>query len=95
MGNEETPLAKLLDLSNFLESEGTLDENLYQLAKMAAKILNAENSSIMLLNDDEFEELRLRVCAPTLEICQPVPTKAPSSGEKAFPGMSSPPASRS
>ena len=63
MGNEETPLAKLLDLSNFLESEGTLDENLYQLAKMAAKILNAENCSIMLFNDDEFEELRLRVCA--------------------------------
>jgi signal transduction protein with GAF and PtsI domain len=63
MGNEENPLAKLQDLSNFLESEGTLDDNLYQLAMMAAKILNAENCSIMLLNDDEFEELRLRVCA--------------------------------
>ncbi|OIP14499.1 MAG: GAF domain-containing protein [Betaproteobacteria bacterium CG2_30_59_46] len=63
MGNKENPLAKLHDLSNFLESEGTLDENLYQLATMAANILNAENCSIMLLNDDEFEELRLRVCA--------------------------------
>lgn len=63
MDNKENPLAKLLDLSNFLESEGTQDENLYQLAKMAAKILNAENCSIMLLNDDEFEEFRLRVCA--------------------------------
>jgi GAF domain-containing protein len=63
MGNEVTPLAKLLDLSSFLESDGTLDENLYQLAKMAARILNAENCSIMLLNDDEFEKLHLRVCA--------------------------------
>lgn len=63
MGNEENPLAKLQDLSTFLESEGTLDENLYKLATMAAKILNAENCSIMLLNDDEFDELRLRVCA--------------------------------
>jgi len=63
MGDVENPLAKLQDLSSFLESRGSLDDNLQQLAAMAAKILGAENCSIMLLGDGEFEELSLRVCA--------------------------------
>ena len=63
MGDVENPLAKLQDLSSFLESQGSLDDNLQQLAAMAANILNAENCSIMLLGDGEFEDLSLRVCA--------------------------------
>lgn len=58
----DNPLIKLQDLSNFLE-ERSLDDSLLQLAEMAAKILNAENCSIMLLNDGELENLRLQVCA--------------------------------
>jgi L-methionine (R)-S-oxide reductase len=58
----DNPLIKLQDLSNFLE-QGTLDDNLLQLAEKAAKALNAEKCSIMLLKDGESEDLRMRVCA--------------------------------
>jgi GAF domain-containing protein len=58
----DNPLIKLQDLSNFLEL-GTLDENLQQLARLTAKILSAENSSIMLLSDGEPGDLKMRVCA--------------------------------
>ena len=63
MGDAENLLTSLHDLTDFLESQGSLDENLQQLAAMAAKILHAENCSIMLLSEGEFEELSLRVCA--------------------------------
>lgn len=62
MGNAESPLIKLQDLSKFLEA-GSLDENLQQLAAVTAKILGAENCSIMLLNDGESENMRMSVCA--------------------------------
>lgn len=63
MGDAENLLTGLHVLTDFLESEGSLDDNLQQLAAMSAKILNAENCSIMLLSEGEFEELSLRVCA--------------------------------
>lgn len=62
MGDMENPLIKLQDLASFLE-KGSFDDNMQQLAAMAAKILNAENCSLMLLNDGEMENLRMRVCA--------------------------------
>lgn len=62
MGEAENPLIKLQDLAGFLEA-GSFDDNMKQLAAMAAKILNAENSSLMLLNDGEMENLHMRVCA--------------------------------
>ncbi|PWB57016.1 MAG: GAF domain-containing protein [Nitrosomonadales bacterium] len=62
MGDMENPLIKLQDLASFLE-KGSFDDNMRQLAEMAAKILNAENCSLMLLNDGEMENLRMRVCA--------------------------------
>ncbi len=55
-------LIKLQDLSNFLE-KGNLEDNLVQLTKMAANILDAENCSIMLLNDGEPKNPRMKVCA--------------------------------
>lgn len=58
----DNPLIKLQDLSNFLE-QGTLDDNLLQLAERAAKALTAEKCSIMLLKDGESDDLRMRVCA--------------------------------
>ena len=58
----DNPLIKLQDLSNFLE-QGTLDDNLLQLAEKAAKALTAEKCSIMLLKDGESDNLRMRVCA--------------------------------
>lgn len=62
MDDMENPLIKLQDLASFLE-EGSFDDNMQQLAAMAAKILNVENCSIMLLNDGEMDNLRMRVCA--------------------------------
>jgi L-methionine (R)-S-oxide reductase len=58
----DNPLIKLQDLSNFLE-QGTLDDNLLQLAERAAKALTAEKCSIMLVKDGESDDLRMRVCA--------------------------------
>lgn len=55
-------MIKLQDLSSFLE-EGNFDDSLLQLAEKAATILGAENCSIMLLNDGELDNLRMRVCA--------------------------------
>ncbi|MEN6587131.1 MAG: GAF domain-containing protein [Sulfuricella sp.] len=62
MGDIENPLIKLQDLACFLE-KGSFDDNMQQLAEMAAKILNAENCSLMLLNEGEMDNLRMRVCA--------------------------------
>jgi L-methionine (R)-S-oxide reductase len=59
---EINQLIKLQDMSNFLE-KGSLDDNLLELAKMTANILNAENCSIMLLNDGESENPRLCIYA--------------------------------
>lgn len=62
MSDIENPLIKLQDLAGFLE-KGSFDDNMQQLVAMAAKILNAENCSLMLLNDGEMGDLRMRVCA--------------------------------
>ena len=58
----ENTLIRLQDLSHFMES-GSLDEILMQLAEMAAQIVGAKNCSIMLLNDGESDNPRMRVCA--------------------------------
>ncbi|MEW5942281.1 MAG: GAF domain-containing protein [Pseudomonadota bacterium] len=63
MNDNSSPLIKLQDLSGFLETVGTLEENLCKLAAITAKMLGAANSSIMLLSEGEFDDLRLRVCA--------------------------------
>lgn len=60
--NIENQLIKLQDISCFLE-EGNFDDNLLQLAEKTAKILGASNCSIMLLNDGESQNPRMRVCA--------------------------------
>lgn len=62
MGNVESLLIKLQDLSKFLEA-GSLDDNLQQLAAVTAKIVSAANCSIMLLNDGESENMCMSVCA--------------------------------
>jgi len=55
---------KLIDLSAFIEKQADLDYGLHEIASMAAKILNMENCSIMLLNEEEkTHEFTLRVFA--------------------------------
>ncbi len=72
MGDADNLLARLQDLCGLPQSQGSLDQDLYQIAAQAAKILHADNCSVMLLNEGEFEELRLRVCASF----GPLPPKA-------------------
>lgn len=62
MGDVETPLIKLQNLSSFLE-KGNLNNNLAQLAEMTATILSAKNCSIMLLNEGKSDNLLMNVCA--------------------------------
>lgn len=63
MGDLNSPLAKLHDLSFFLQTQGGLEDSLKQMAGMAAKILNAASCSIMLLDERDEEDVRLRVFA--------------------------------
>ena len=58
----ENQLIRLQDISGFLEAD-SLDDNLLQLAEKTAKILEARHCSIMLLNEGEPENPRMRVCA--------------------------------
>jgi L-methionine (R)-S-oxide reductase len=62
MEKVENPLVKLQDLSQFLSSSN-LSDNLAQLAATTARIVNAQNCSIMLLNAGEGEEMRMSICA--------------------------------
>lgn len=62
LNNAENLLIKLQDLSSFLEKD-SLEGDLQQLAEVTAKIADAENCSIMLLNDGDPENLRMSVCA--------------------------------
>lgn len=61
--DERTSLLRLQGLAHCLDASGTLEENLNQLAEMAAKILNAAHCSIMLLDEEDQDELKLRVFA--------------------------------
>ena len=63
MGNLSHSLLQLHDLACFLDIQGNLEQSLNQLAEMAAKILNARQCSIMLLDEEEKDELKLRVFA--------------------------------
>ena len=63
MGNLSHSLLQLHDLASLLDNQGNLEQSLGQLAEMAAKILNASQCSIMLLDEEEEGELKLRVFA--------------------------------
>ena len=63
MGNLSHALIQLHDLASCLDASGNLEQSLAQLAEIAAKILNAGHCSIMLLDEDDKDELKLRVFA--------------------------------
>ncbi|WP_374681263.1 GAF domain-containing protein [Accumulibacter sp.] len=76
MSDRENSLIKLQDLASFLDA-GSFDDNMQQLAAIAARVLNAENCSLMLLTETEDEagemnDLCLRVCGS----CGPLPAAA-------------------
>lgn len=74
-------LDRLHRLANFLESEGSLDDNLAQLATLAASVFDAERCSIMLFAEGEGEALRLRVCASHGELPAAAYTELVAKGE--------------
>lgn len=63
MGDLSNSLLKLHGLSDLLETQGNLESSLRQLVDAAAKILNATHCSIMLLDEADKDELKLRVFA--------------------------------
>ena len=66
----DTPvtLARLQDLSAFLETGGTLEENLGELTGIAARTLDATRVSVMLLSEGEGTHLKLRLAAASSEL---------------------------
>ncbi len=62
IGDVKNPLFSFQGISNYLENK-SLDEKLLQLAEMTAKILSAENCSIMLFGNTKSENSHMRVCA--------------------------------
>ncbi|MEO1767850.1 GAF domain-containing protein [Thiobacter aerophilum] len=63
MGDAEVRLLRLKDLSRVLDTTSGLQDSLQRMAMMAARILNAQRCSIMLLDEHEERDVRLRVFA--------------------------------
>ncbi|MDA8093187.1 MAG: GAF domain-containing protein [Betaproteobacteria bacterium] len=63
MGEIDHLLGRLQDFTVPQKPGASLEDSLQRLAATSARALNAENCSIMLLEQDEIEDLRLRVCA--------------------------------
>ncbi|WP_036252980.1 GAF domain-containing protein [Massilia sp. BSC265] len=55
-------LVRLQDLQQFL-AEGSLENDLHQQAERTARMMKADNCSIMLLNSGEGQDLRMRIHA--------------------------------
>ncbi len=62
IGDVKNTLFSYQGISNYLENK-SLDEKLLQLAEMTAKILSADNCSIMLFGNTESKNSHMRVCA--------------------------------
>jgi L-methionine (R)-S-oxide reductase len=58
----KNPAFNYQGISNYLEKKSP-DEKLLQLAEMTAKILGADNCSIMLFGNTESENSHMQVCA--------------------------------
>lgn len=55
-------ISKLIGITGLMEGHGDIGESLHEITAMAAKILNVNNCSIMLLKEDETTgEFRLRI----------------------------------
>lgn len=81
MGDAEAVLLRLKDLSRVGETSSGLQESLQQMAAMAARILNARRSSIMLLDEHEEQDVRLRVFASHGELPEAALRETTRAGE--------------
>lgn len=62
MKEDAAPLVRLQDVRTLLAS-GSLDDSLQGHAELARRLLGATSCSIMLLNGDSPDDLRMRMCA--------------------------------
>ena len=67
MKDDARVLVRLQDVQDLLAS-GTLDDNLHSHAELARRLVGATSCSVMLLNSDSPDDLRMRVCACAGEV---------------------------
>lgn len=67
MKDDARVLVRLQDVQDLLAS-GTLDDNLHSHAELARRVVGATSCSVMLLNSDSPDDLRMRVCASAGEV---------------------------
>ena len=67
MNDDARGLLRLQDVQALLAS-GTLDDNLHCHAELARRLVGATSCSVMLLNSDSPDDLRMRVCASAGEV---------------------------
>lgn len=84
MGDRVNSLIKLHDVASFLDEGSSFDENMQQLAVISARVLDAENCSLMLLTEEDGEDVCLRVCGS----CGPLPAAAYKEATHAGEGIS-------
>lgn len=66
MTEDAKRLVRLQDVQALLTS-GTLDDNLHSHAELAQRLVGATSCSVMLLNSESPDDLRMRLCASTGE----------------------------
>ena len=67
MNDDAKGLVRLQDVQALLAS-GTLDDNLHSHAELARRLVGATSCSVMLLNSESPDDLRMRVCASAGEV---------------------------
>ena len=78
MNDHATPLLRLHDTEALLAS-GSLEDNLHSHAELARRLVGANSCSVMLLNSDSLEDLRL--CASAGEVPPAASEALVASGE--------------
>jgi L-methionine (R)-S-oxide reductase len=74
-------MLRLHDLAGFLESEGTLEDNLNRLAEIASTMMDAERCSIMLLAEGDTETPKLKLMASVGDMPEAAWEESPDVGE--------------
>jgi len=80
MNDHAMPLLRLHDTQALLAS-GSLEDNLHSHAELARRLVGATSCSVMLLNSDAPDDLRMRLCASAGEVPPAASEALVASGE--------------
>lgn len=80
MNDHAMPLVRLHDTPALLAS-GSLEDNLHSHAELARRLVGATSCSVMLLNSDSPDDLRMRLCASAGEVPPAASEALVASGE--------------